>query len=97
MMNKSKQGQAKKPGKTVGAKYRVRHVVEKVGASELKATREQLKRQLEQQRAWMLLAKDSATSVAAKKKAQKELAENKAELKAISGLQKRKTHRKRRR
>lgn len=83
--------------KKVGAKYRVRHVVEKVGASELKATREQLQRQLEQQRAWMLLAKDSATSVAAKKKAERDLKENKAELKAISGVHKRGAHKKRRR
>ena len=94
-MNKTKGSRPSK--KAVGAKYRVRHVVEKVGASELNATREQLRKQLEQQRAWMLLAKDSATSVAARKKAAKDLAENKAELKAIAGLHKNKAHKKRRR
>jgi hypothetical protein len=80
----------------VGAKYRVRHVVEKIGASQVNQTRQQLKRELEQQRAWMLLAKDSATSAAKRKKAAADLAANKKELKAIAGLKKR-PHKKRRR
>lgn len=87
-------GKAKRGG--VGAKYRVRHVVEKIGASQVNQTRQQLKHELEQQRAWMLLAKDSATSAAKRKKAAADLAANKKELKAITGLKKR-PHKKRRR
>jgi hypothetical protein len=86
----------KKKGAGVGAKYRVRHVVEKIGASQVNATRQQLRHELEQQRAWMLLAKDSATSAAKRKKAEKDLAANKKEIKAITGLKKR-PHKKRRR
>jgi hypothetical protein len=88
---------AKPARASVGAKYRVRHVVEKIGAGQVNQTRQQLKTELEQQRAWMLLAKDSATSVAARKKAAKQLAENKKELKAITGVRKKKAHKKRRR
>lgn len=69
----------------VGAKYRVRHVVEKIGASQVNQTRRQLEEELKAQRAWMLLAKDSATSKKARDKAARELAANKRELKAISG------------
>lgn len=78
----------KKKSGAVGAKYRVRHVVEKIGASQVNQTRQQLKHELEQQRAWMLLAKDSATSATKRKKAAKDLAENKRELKAITGRKK---------
>jgi hypothetical protein len=86
----------KKPA-SVGAKYRVRHVVEKIGAGQVNQTRQQLKSELEQQRAWMLLAKDSATSAAKRKKAAKDLAENKRELKAITGRKKKMPRKKRRR
>jgi hypothetical protein len=77
-----------KAGGAVGAKYRVRHVVEKIGAAQVNQTRQQLKHELEQQRAWMLLAKDSATSAAKRKKAAADLAANKKELKAITGVKK---------
>jgi hypothetical protein len=87
----------KKAARTVGAKYRVRHVVEKIGASEVNATRQQLKHQLEQQRAWMLLARDNANSVAEKKRLAKQIAENKKEEKAIGGLKRKKVHHKKRR
>jgi hypothetical protein len=86
---------------SVGAKYRVRHVVEKIGSAEVNQTRDALKRQLELQRAWMLLAKDSATSVAKKKKLAKDIAENKKEARAIGGVRrspkKRRATKKRRR
>lgn len=72
-------------GSGVGAKYRVKHVVEKIGASQVNQTRRQLEEELKAQRAWMLLAKDSATSKKARDKAARELAANKRELKAISG------------
>lgn len=70
---------------SVGAKYRVEHVVHKIGATQVNQARKQLEQELKQQRAWMLLAKDSATSEKARQKAARELAENKRELKAISG------------
>lgn len=81
----------------VGAKYRVRHVVEKVGASELNESRDQLRHRLEQQRAWMLLAKDSAKSAAEKKKLAREIAENKKEAKAIGGVRRAAPRKKKRR
>lgn len=71
--------------KSVGAKYRVTHHVEKIGASQVNQTRKQLEAELKAQRAWMLLAKDSATNAKARAKAQRELMLNKRELKAISG------------
>ena len=75
----------------MGAHYRVRHVVEKIGAAEMNtATAEYLKK-LEQQRAWTLLAIDSASSVAEKKKLRRELSEVKAKEKAVIG-----SHKKRR-
>ena len=83
--------------RAVGAKYKVRHVVEKVGATQVNQTRKQLEQELKAQRAWMLLAKDSATSVKARQKAARELAENKRELKAISGRKKGAAHKKRKR
>lgn len=74
-----------KPGRVVGAKYRVRHVVEKIGAAQVSHTRKQLENELKAQRAWMLLAKDSATSKKARDKAARDLANNGRELKAITG------------
>lgn len=93
----SKNKATHKSGKVGAAKYRVRHVVEKIGASQVNQTRQQLKHELEQQRAWMLLAKDSATSAAKRKKAASDLAANKKELKAITGVKKKKARKKRRR
>lgn len=86
----------KKVGHAVGAKYRVRHVVEKIGASQVSQTRKQLEQELKSQRAWMLLAKDSATNAKARAKAARELAENKRELKAISGRKKARPKKRRR-
>lgn len=71
--------------RVVGAKNRVKHVVEKIGASQINQTRRRLEEELKAQRAWMLLAKDSATSKKARDKAARELAANKRELKAIGG------------
>jgi hypothetical protein len=73
----------KRPAASVGAKYRVRHVVEKIGATQINETRRKLEDELKAQRAWMLLAKDSATSKKARDKAARELAANKRDLKAI--------------
>lgn len=71
--------------KTVGARYRVTHHVEKIGASQINQTRKQLEAELKAQRAWMLLAKDSAANAKARAKAQADLMRNKRELKAITG------------
>jgi hypothetical protein len=88
MMNKKTK--TTRMARSVGAKYRVRHVVEKIGASDMNDARRAYLHKLEQQRAWILLAKDSASSVAEKKKLAKELAKVKAEERAITGLGKKK-------
>ena len=72
------------------AHYRVRHVVEKVGASDMNDARKAYLHKLEQERAWILLARDSARTAAEKKKLSKELAKVKAEERAITGLGKKK-------
>jgi hypothetical protein len=88
MMNKKPK--TNRMARSVGAKYRVRHVVEKIGASDMNDARRAYLHKLEQQRAWILLAKDSAKTVAEKKKLAKELQKVKAEERAITGLGKKK-------
>lgn len=53
------------------------------------ATKSKLRTQLNEQLAWQLLARESATRVRDKKKKAKKIAETKKELRAIGGLKKR--------
>lgn len=56
-------------------------------------TRSKLKKQLEEQLAWGLLARDSAKKVSDRKKKSKKVTELKRELRAINGIGKRKRRR----
>lgn len=73
--------------KRIGAKYRVVHKVERVGAT-IPQTRAHLRKELESQMKNQLYRRETATSATDRKKAAKAIAETKKELKAIGGLKK---------
>lgn len=91
---KSRQSVARKVRGTEPV-YKVHHVVERIGASQINATEKRLENELKAQRAWQLLALDGATNAKARAKARKELAENKRKLKAIGSRKKAATKKRR--